>query len=158
MRNVRAGALYHWVLKLNSQALAEDIQVAIPTGLFSVYAGVSFPLFSTWVVFFSSIYNCSILPLLCFTSARFFSLKFLRMLHQYGINITLYNYLKGVGLLSQVTVIWQEAMALSSIRGRSGWVSGKNFSEGVVLHWHRLPREVVESLSLKVFKNRVDAA
>ena len=34
----------------------------------------------------------------------------------------------------------------------------RTFSEKEVRQWHRLPREVVQSLSLEVFQNRVDVA
>ena len=37
-------------------------------------------------------------------------------------------------------------------------ISKNLFSEITVWHWHRLPREVVKSPSLEVFKNCVDVA
>jgi len=50
-------------------------------------------------------------------------------------------------------------MALSCTREGAGCILRKNFFlERVVMHWHRLCREVEESPSPEVFKNRGDVA
>jgi len=74
------------------------------------------------------------------------------------------NYLKGVcseagvGLFSQVTSATTEAVASSCVREGLGWILRKISLLKVVRHWNRLPREMVESPSLEVFKKRVDVA
>ena len=77
-----------------------------------------------------------------------------------GDFIAVFQYLKdtynesGIVLFSLVT--GRGEMASNCTRGGRLDIRKNFFTERVVKHWNRLPREVAESPSLDVFKNHLD--
>jgi len=59
---------------------------------------------------------------------------------------------------SKQQVIGQKEIASNCTRGGLDWILGKISSLNGLTHWSRLPREVEENPSLKVFKRCVDVA